>query len=682
MSSIPPNLTRVPNILASRIFLSNINRNGAALLRVQEQIATGRAIVRPSDDIVKASTIGILDDRLEWNLQLQRNLDHAKASLNVLDNTFDEALDAAREARDVASNQANLTSSPAERESQATVIDQMLVAMMNIANREGVAGFLLGGSTTTIPPVQNFYNYFRYTGQGSGLTTDTGQASAVPITFGQSAIARLSNRVRSDVDLNPALTPDTRLRDVMGGRAVGVSLGPVEVSINNGPRLRIEFSGSDTVQDALDRIEQVIGQYEADMGITVLGPNGVTTNGGAISLDLASGSTVQFFEVGTGISGRDLGLVREPASTFTPGSPNGVDLNPKLTLRTPLSALGVTLPLGSLRITNAGRSSVIDLSNAQTIEDVKNAMEGSNLGVRVSINANGTALDVLNEVSAGSANALSISEFQGGDTATRLGIRSFSGTTRINDLNFGAGVSVVDGQSPPDGGVVNVALNADFKITLGNGPATQITIDLRPTDLTTVQNVVDVINSQIQTQLAAAGLPSNSLVAGLATDGNGITLTQSTAFTTPLTVLPENNSSAAAQLGLMNGTYNASTGVLQGEDRAKVRVDSVFSALVDLRESLRSNNVPGISLAGGMLGDLADELAESRGLVGSFGQRIDAALTRETDRAVLDESTRSSLRDLDLAEASTRFSLLNTQYQAGLQTTALSQQLSLLDFLR
>lgn len=682
MSSIPPNLTRVPNILASRIFLSNINRNGAALLRVQEQIATGRAIVRPSDDIVKASTIGVLDDRLEWNAQLQRNLDHARASLNVLDNTFDESTSVAREARDIASNQANLTSSPAERESQATVIDQMLVSMMNIANREGVAGFLLGGTTTTIPPVQGFYNYFRYTGQGGGLTTDTGQASAVPITFGQSAIARVSNRVRSDVDLNPALTPDTRLRDVLGGRALGVSLGPVEVSINNGPRLRIEFSGTDTVQDALDRISQVVNQYETDMGITVLGANGVTTNGGAISLDLASGSTVQFFEVGTGISGRDLGLVSEPATTFTPATPNGIDLNPKLTLRTPLSALGVTLPLGSIRMSNAGRSAIVDLSNAQTVEDVRNAIEGSNLGVRVSINANGTALDVLNEVSAGSANSLSIGEYLGGDTATRLGIRSFSGTTRISEMNFGAGVSVVDGQTPPDDGDVNVDLNADFRITLGNGPATQITIDLRPTDLTTVQNVVDAINSQIQTQLAAAGLPSNALVAGLATDGNGITLTQSTAFTSPLTVLPENNSSAAAQLGLMNGTYNATTGILQGEDRAKVRVDSVFSALVDLRESLRSNNVPGISLAGEQLGNLADELAESRGLVGSFSQRVDAALVRETDRAVLDESTRSSLRDLDLAEASTRFSLLNTQYQAGLQTTALSQQLSLLDFLR
>jgi flagellin-like hook-associated protein FlgL len=37
---------------------------------------------------------------------------------------------------------------------------------------------------------------------------------------------------------------------------------------------------------------------------------------------------------------------------------------------------------------------------------------------------------------------------------------------------------------------------------------------------------------------------------------------------------------------------------------------------------------------------------------------------------------------LDLAEAATRYSLLQTQYQAGLQTTAAAQRLSLLDFLR
>lgn len=683
MASIPPNLTRVPNILSSKVFLSNINRNGVSLARVQEQIATGRAIIRASDDIVKASTIGVLDDRLEITDQLKRNLDHARSSLNVLDNTFDEALGVAQEARDISSDQANLTSSPAERAAQATVIDQMLVAMMNIANREGVAGYLLGGTTSTIAPVQGFYNYFRYTGQGNGLTTDTGQASAVPITVGGSAIARASSRLRADVDLNPSLTRDTRLSDVRGGRALGVSLGPIELSINSGTRIRVETTGSDTVGDVLDRIQNAIREFETESGTTVLGPGGVRTNGGAISFDLAGANTVQIFDVGTGITGRDLGLVTEPVTVYNATAPNGLDLNPKITLRTELSALqGVTLPLGRIRVANAGRAAVVDLTNAQTVQDVKNAIEGSNLGLRVNINASGTALDVLTEVASGSQNSMSIGEYLGGDTAARLGIRSFGATTRISEMNFGRGVEVVDGQTPPAGGQVNVDLNADFAITLGNSAQTRIVIDLRPTDLTTVQNVVDVINNQIQTQLAAAGVAGTALVAGLASDGNGITLRQDPSFSARLTVLPENNSRAAEQLGLFNGTWDASTGTLQGEDRAKVRSDSLFSALVDLREALRANDVSGIALAGEQLGTLGDELAETRGLVGSFQQRVDSALTRETDRAVLDESTRSSLRDLDLAEAATRYSLLQTQYQAGLQTTASAQRLSLLDFLR
>lgn len=683
MASIPPNLTRVPNILSSKVFLSNINRNGVSLARVQEQIATGRAIIRASDDIVKASTIGVLDDRLEITEQLKRNLDHARSSLNVLDNTFDEALGVAQEARDISSDQANLTSSPAERAAQATVIDQMLVAMMNIANREGVAGYLLGGSTSTIAPVQGFYNYFRYTGQGNGLTTDTGQAAAVPITVGGSAIARASSRVRADVDLNPSLTRDTRLADVRGGRALGVALGPIELSINSGTRIRVETTGSDTIGDVLDRIQNAIREYETESGTAVLGPGGVRTNGGAISFDLAGANTVQVFDIGTGITGRDLGLVTEPVTVYSTTAPNGLDLNPKITLRTELSALqGVTLPLGRIRVANAGRAAVVDLTNALTVQDVKNAIEGSNLGLRVDINASGTALDVLTEVASGSQNSMSIGEYVGGDTAARLGIRSFGATTRISDMNFGRGVEVVDGQSPPAGGQVDVDLNADFAITLGDGAQTRIVIDLRPADLTTVQNVVDVINNQIQTQLAAAGVTGTALVAGLASDGNGITLRQDPSFSGRLTVLPENNSRAAEQLGLFNGTWDASTGTLQGEDRAKVRSESLFSALVDLREALRANDVSGIALAGEQLGTLGDELAETRGLVGSFQQRVDSALTRETDRSVLDEATRSSLRDLDLAEAATRYSLLQTQYQAGLQTTASAQRLSLLDFLR
>src|SRR5262245_25801399 len=145
MTIIPPNLTRVPSFFGSSLALSNINRNNVALLRVQEQIHTGRSITRVSDDIVRAAAIGVLDDRLERSTQQLRNLQHAQSALNIVDDTLDEAANLAREAQTISSEQVSLTSSAAERASQAVVVEQMLTALTNIANRQSVAGYVLGG---------------------------------------------------------------------------------------------------------------------------------------------------------------------------------------------------------------------------------------------------------------------------------------------------------------------------------------------------------------------------------------------------------------------------------------------------------------------------------------------------------------------------------------------------------
>ncbi len=683
MTIIPPNLTRVPSFYGSALALSNIGRNNVALLRVSEQINTGRAITRVSDDIVKSAAIGVLDDRLERSQQQQRNLQHAQSSLNILDSTLDEASTLAHEARTISSDQVSLTSSAAERASQAVVVDQMLSSLLNIANRQSVAGYVLGGTITSRAPVEGFLGYYRYRGENNnGLTTDIDQASSVPITLGPTALTGLSSRVRSNVDLDPQLTTGALLADLRGARGVGVTLGTIEMSINSGTRIPVDLQGADTVQDVLDRITASIRQYETDNSATVLGPGGLGVSGGGLSMDIVGTNSIQFFDVGNGITSQDLGLTTVPAAAFSAASGVGQDLGVRLTMRSPVSSLaGVTGPLGTIRITNAGHTQVVDLSGAQTIEDVKTIMEGANLGIRVLINDAGTGIDVLNEVSAGKRNALSISEVAGGDTATRLGIRSLMADTRISEFNFGRGVSIVDGVRDPVSGVLSAPLNTDMTITLGDTAGTPITIDFTPGDMTSVQTVLDAMNSQIQTQLAAAGMAPTTLVAGLASDGNGIMLTQDPGLPNQVQVAPNNNSQAAAELGLLGGVWNSTFHTLVGTDNAQVRVDSLFSHLVDLRDSLTANDVSGIGFAGADIEAATDSMVETRGMVGGFAQRVEGAITRETDRSVLDEATRSQLRDVDFTEAATRFSMLQTQLQASLRTTALTQQLSILDFL-
>lgn len=682
MTSIPSNLSRMPNLLRNAASARQINSTNVALLRVQQQIAGGVELLRPSDDIVRAAAIGVLDDRLARSVQVARNFSHADSALGVLDDIFKEAHNSVLAAKGIASAQSNATSSASERSAQAVVIDQMLAGLFNTANRESVAGYALAGSRTSVRPVEAFLSGYRYMGDGPGLVTDIGQASTTPISLGGgNAIIGTSSRVRGTVDLDPVLTPGMRLADLDGGRGLGVTAGTVRMQVDGGTEIEVDLTGADTIGDVITRIDAAVRAHEAAQSVTVLGPGGVSVAGGALTIDVASGHTIGFGEIPGGTTARDLGLAGETAVVFTPTSAAGLDTQPRLTWRTSVADLaGLSGPLGSIRMSNAGRTTVVDLSGAATLGDVRNLLEAAGLGVRVRINETGSGIDVLNEVAATSANALSISEV-GGTTAAALGVRTASLATRISDFNFGRGVEIVDGQNDPTTNTPSASLNTDLRIKLGDPAGTTIDVDLRPEDMADVATLLARINSEIAAGLAAANLPSTALRAELSATTNGLALVQDAGFPGTLAVEPRNNSRAAEMLGLMDGTYDPGSATFTGEDRTKVRVESAFTYMLDLRAALIGNDVFGIALAAEDLESAAGELVETRGLLGGYANRIEDAAARETDRQVLDEGTRSLLRDTDFTKAASRLTLLQTQLQAALQVTAALNSRSLLDFL-
>lgn len=684
--SIPTSgITRSPDLWQSHVSLSHITRSQNAMSKVQEQLSTGKTVTRYSDDSVKAALINAINGRLTASSQVRRNLENATASLAVLDSSFKDASDLAIEARDIASTQLNVGSSATEREQQATVVDQMIASLLSISQRRSEAGYVLGGGIISSPPIQEFMGGYRYVGQGDGMLAELGSASTVPITLGGSTmLGGVSARMKGTVDLNPYLTSSTRLSDLNGARGLGIALGTIEFSVNGQSRVSLDLVGADTIDAVTRRVQAAIEAEATRQGTTVLGSGGVGVSGESISLDVASGAAVEFFDLVGATTAADLGLTNATGPiTFSSTTPSGNSVSPRLTMTAPITSLGgVSSPLGSIRIKSMGYTTVVDLSNASTIEDVKNRIESTNLGLRVRINDAGNGIDIFNEVAGSAAQALSIENVSATDTtAQALGIRTFSAATRIADLNEGRGVSIVDGRVNPTTGQVDGNLNTDLVITLGDSASTALTIDLRPQDMLTVQSVIDRINAQAAPQLQAAGLPANAFVASINAATNGISFTQDSSFSTAPTVRSLNNSQAAEDLGLLDSTFDTATSTLLGEDRAKIRVDNLFSQLIDLRDALRRNDTSGISLAGEKLGDAAGALAETRGLVGSYSRRVEQADTFQQERDTLDESVRSTLQDTDFAAAATQFSLLQNQLTAALQVTAAGRQQSLLDFL-
>jgi flagellar hook-associated protein 3 FlgL len=177
-----------------------------------------------------------------------------------------------------------------------------------------------------------------------------------------------------------------------------------------------------------------------------------------------------------------------------------------------------------LRIVTGGQAYVVDLSAAETVEDLLNAINLSGAGVLAQVNEAGTGINVRARLS---GTDFTIGE-NGGDTATQLGIRSISTTTPLSQLNHGRGVIQAAG--------------TDFTIVRGDG--TSFDVDLGTS--VTVGDVLNVINNH------ASNLnPANQVTARLALTGNGIELVDRSSAAGPLQVQATFGSHAAIDLGLV-----------------------------------------------------------------------------------------------------------------------------------
>lgn len=181
--------------------------------------------------------------------------------------------------------------------------------------------------------------------------------------------------------------------------------------------------------------------------------------------------------------------------------------------------------LSGLHIENGGESFIVSLASAQTVEDMLNILNGAGAGVLAEINSRQTGIDLR---SRWSGQDFSVGE-NGGTTATQLGVRSFTPTTELADLNHGFGVHDADG--------------VDFVIRRADG----IELEIDVAGAITVQDILDRINNH-PANLAT----STPVVAQLAAVGNGIELVNDgPPGGGHLTVERRNLSQAAADLGLI-----------------------------------------------------------------------------------------------------------------------------------
>ncbi len=222
-------------------------------------------------------------------------------------------------------------------------------------------------------------------------------------------------------------------------------------------------------------------------------------------------------------------------ASLDPAGQNGGVPQPLMALpavATTSGGSGSTFDASGLQIVSEGKTYTVDVSGDKTVQELLNSINGSGAGLDAEINSAKTGIDVRSRISGSS---FSIGE-NGGTTAAQLGIRTFTSTTQVSQLNYGQGVGL--NTATPGGN--------DFTIsqTLPGAPPTTVQVAVSVAGDATVGDVLQSINTAAQ----AAGATFH---AQLAATGNGIVLTDTDSTHGPIVVTANPQSSAAVDLGLV-----------------------------------------------------------------------------------------------------------------------------------
>lgn len=642
---------RLPNSLSGVRLTHALQQANLELQRLQDQAATGQRYLLPSESPTDAIRAIFLQKTLERQAHFRASLATDRSMLVASEAAIADVGEALSRAKALLLSGIGDSVTPAEREALALEAGALLQQVVTAANAKFRGRYLFAGSQSQQPPfeIQEATVIFRGDAQSLSSFVDE-NLLFVGNVDGQYAFRGLSEPISRDI--NPALSLDTRIADLHGG--LGVALGTIRITVDDGvnpPADRmIELSGTQTIRDIKTAIESAFGAGPPSLTVEI---DPASRAGLRIT---PSAGTVSIADTSGGRTASDLGIASAAQAVI-----NGGDLDPRLTLATKLADLNGGTGIGptagaGLRIEVGDAVSIVDLSAAETVEDLFNAIQLTGLPLDLGINAAGNGLAISSRVSGAK---FSIGE-NGWTNAAGLGIRTLAGDTLLADLNGGAGVPVDN----RDGS--GALLPAVLSITRRNG--SEVEVDLK--GLRTVQEGLDAINA----------VDPGVLVASLNAFGSGISIVDDDGVSTgPLIV---HDSAVARALGIAGSEAGSDPGIpLVGADVNPQQPQGVFAVLTALEQALRNGDNQTLFRLDERLNAEISWFAAVRGEIGGRLQLLDGIENRLLDEDIRLQEALSLHFDADLAEVVTRITAVQTALQATLQISASNRNLSLFNFL-
>jgi flagellar hook-associated protein 3 FlgL len=228
------------NMIANRSMV-NLQSSFSRLSKTQEQLSTGRAINRPSDDPVGTTTAMRLRSSLAQAAQHQRNAEDGAGWLQMVDTTLSGATELVRRAKELGIQGVNGSNGPTAMAALGQEVSRLRDALLSAANTTYLGRPIFGGVTTGKTAYDASGNYVGTSSTGVMRTVATG------------------DRVRVDQDAAAAFGPNTPGSPPTGD--VFADLAQLANDLTSGNLAGIQ-SGLDALDAGLDRMTSAL----ADVG--------------------------------------------------------------------------------------------------------------------------------------------------------------------------------------------------------------------------------------------------------------------------------------------------------------------------------------------------------------------------------------------------------------------------------
>lgn len=266
----------------------NIQRNQAALFKLQNQLSTGRRVLTPEDDPVAAAQALLVTQAKEMNTQQTTNQGTAESQLGLVDSQLSSLVDLIQNVRDRVIQAGNSTLTTADRQSIATELEARFGELIGLANAQNGSGdYLFSG----------------YQGATKPFAIDASQSVAYFGDDGERLLQVASSRLMavnvagSDVFMNAKQGNGTFV--VKTGNKVDATGAPVIDPVTSEPVIN---QGSATADSG-----SVLDLQKWQQAVNALGGSSAKIEV-RFSVDAATGATTYALFNGSGASAPALGI--------------------------------------------------------------------------------------------------------------------------------------------------------------------------------------------------------------------------------------------------------------------------------------------------------------------------------------------------------------------------------------